>query len=213
MGFSRRQAVLSLYALTLVFLLMGFLAFLSGGELVPALLGISLLILLLCAGKLNFSREWFAVGRVLGNSLEMRQEIQYALSLTKWLSLEGRRHPSIDSLWSDLIFVVQRLGFTSVVIELPDKIRAWKWPENVGTTLTYLQQLRGASSGTIQLQAPARTLPTTGANQPGHSPPISDPKLFEIVSDLVAEGWLKAATSWAQARPSINSEPRCNSPS
>jgi UDP-GlcNAc:undecaprenyl-phosphate GlcNAc-1-phosphate transferase len=56
MGFSRRQAVLSLYALTLVFLLMGFLAFLSGGELVPALLGISLLILLLCAGKLNFSR-------------------------------------------------------------------------------------------------------------------------------------------------------------
>jgi UDP-GlcNAc:undecaprenyl-phosphate GlcNAc-1-phosphate transferase len=89
MGFSRRKVVLSLYAITVVFLLMGFMVFVSRGQLAPALLGISVLLLLLCAGKLNFSREWFAVGRVLGNSLELRQEIQYALSLTHWLRFRG----------------------------------------------------------------------------------------------------------------------------
>src|SRR5205809_1102673 len=107
MGFSRKKAVLSIYALTLVFLLMGFLAFVSEGQLIPGLLGITALILLLCAGKLTFSREWFAVGRVLGNSLEMRQEIQYALSLTNWLGLEGVRHGSLETLWPHLVFVAE----------------------------------------------------------------------------------------------------------
>ncbi len=75
MGLSRRKVVLWVYAITLVFLGMGLLAFWSRGHLVPVLLGLAALLLLFCAGKLNFSREWFAVGRVVGNSLGMRQEI------------------------------------------------------------------------------------------------------------------------------------------
>src|SRR5262249_18314788 len=81
-GLSPRKVVLWFYGVTLIFLLMGFAAFVSRGNLVPALLGIALLILLLCAGQFSFSREWFAVGRIVGNSLEMRRQIEYALCLT-----------------------------------------------------------------------------------------------------------------------------------
>ena len=203
-GFSRRKVVLSIYAMTLVFLLMGLLAFASGGQLIPVALGISVLILLLCAGKLNFSREWFAVGRVLGNSLDMRQEIQYALALTHWLALEGRRHPSIESLWPDLVFATQRLGFTSVKLTLADGVRAWQNPETNGEAHCYRQELRGGRSGVLELNAPARKpVPSPDEGSPAketdtdHSP-ISDPNLFEILSELVAEGWLKATQGWEE---------------
>lgn len=209
-GFSRRKVVLSIYAVTLVFLLLGLMAFVSGGQLIPAALGISVLLLLLCAGKLNFSREWFAVGRVLGNSLNMRQEIQYALSLTHWLALEGGRHPSIESLWPDLIFAAQRLGFTSVKLTLADGVRDWEDPEANGNAHSYRQELRGGRAGLLELKAPASRpepssdgSPANGAST-DHSP-ISDPNLFEILSELVAEGWLKATKGWEeQAREPLS---------
>ena len=214
-GFSRRKVVLSLYAVTLVFLLLGLLAFASGGQLIPVALGISVLILLLCAGKLNFSREWFAVGRVLGNSLHMRQEIQYALSLTHWLALEGRRHPSIESLWPDLVFAAHRLGFSSVKLTLADGVRVWQDPEVNGDGHCCRQELRGGRSGLLELQAPARNGELSAGGDRSmnrtateHSP-ISDPNLFEILSELVAEGWLKATQDWeerAQAPLSFSSK-------
>src|ERR1041385_4224258 len=203
MGFSRRKAVLSLYALTLVFLLMGFLAFASRGQLVPILLGIAVLVLLLCAGKLNFSREWFAIGRVLGDSIEMRQEIQYALSLTNWLKHEGIRHPSLESLWPDVIFVAKRLGFSSIRLTLADGVREWQ-KQQVKGSQHYRQELRGGLSGILELDAPgSESSPPDSGNNFGNearitnrSSLISDAKVFEIVSELVAEGWLKATKSW-----------------
>jgi len=116
MGMSRRKVVLYFYAVTLIFLVMGFAAFWSRGHWIPVLLGLATLILLLCAGKLHFSRHWFAVGRVVGNSLEMRQEIHYALTLMHWLALEGGRCDSAEELWSDLVLAAQRLGYSSVKI-------------------------------------------------------------------------------------------------
>ena len=64
-GFSRRKVVLSLYAVTLVFLLLGLLAFASGGQLIPVALGISVLILLLCAGGISFGRALWQLERAL----------------------------------------------------------------------------------------------------------------------------------------------------
>ncbi len=204
-GFSRRKVVLSIYAVTVIFLLLGLLAFVSGGQLIPAALGIGVLILLLCAGKLDFSREWFAVGRVLGNSLDMRQEVQYALSLTRWLALEGGRQPSIDSLWSDLVFATRRLGFSTVKLTLADGARVWQDPAANGETHCFRQELRGGRSGLLELKAPARwpvqeaksavDLGCFEKNDLAIPAPISDPNLFEILSELVAEGWLKATQS------------------
>jgi UDP-GlcNAc:undecaprenyl-phosphate GlcNAc-1-phosphate transferase len=201
MGLSRRKVVLYLYAVTLIFLVMGFAAFWSRGQLIPVLLGLATLILLLCAGKLHFSQHWFAVGRVVGNSLEMRQEIQYALTLMRWLALEGGRRNSAEELWSDLVFAAQRLGYSFVKLTLADGQKVWEEPNNGQATHLVVQELRGGGFGTLELKAPACAAGTDPAQclqqcERSFCPCVSEEKVFEIVSELLAEGWVNAISKF-----------------
>ena len=200
-GFSRRKVVLYLYAVTLIFLAMGFAAFWSRGHLVPVLLGLATLILLLCAGRLHFSRHWFAVGRMVGNSLEMRQEIHYALTLMRWLALEGGRRNSAEELYSDLVFAAQRLGYSSVKLTLADGQRVWDQTNGGQSTRTVVEVLHGGDFGTLELKAPACGIGSDSApwtQECGRSfcPCVSDERVFEIVSELVAEGWVNAVSKF-----------------
>jgi UDP-GlcNAc:undecaprenyl-phosphate/decaprenyl-phosphate GlcNAc-1-phosphate transferase len=196
MGFSRRRVVLYFYGLTLMFLAMGFAAFWSRGHLVPVLLGMATLVLLLCAGKFRFSRHWFEVGRVVGNSLEMRQEIHYALSLTQWLALEGGRRHSAEDLWLDMVFAAQRLGYCSAKLTLADGQRVWEHPTNGLPTRSVVEVLQGGRAGTLELVAPYCPAEIDPAQLPRaceklFCPCVSDSSVFEIVSELLAEGWVK----------------------
>jgi hypothetical protein len=200
---SRRRVVLYFYAVTLIFLAMGFAAFWSRGHLIPVLLGLATLILLYCAGKLHFSRHWFAVGRMVGDSLEMRQEIHYALTLMRWLALEGGRRNSADELWSDLVFAAQRLGYSSVKLTLADGPRVWEQINGCQTTRAVVQVLHGGDFGTLELKASfceACTDPTQRLQDCNRSfcPCVSDGRVFEIVSELVAEGWVNAVSKFKQ---------------
>ena len=206
MGLSRRRVVLYFYALTLIFLVMAFAAFSSRGHLTPVLTGATTLILLLCAGRLRFSRQWFAVSRMVGESLEMRQEIQYALTLVRWLALEGGRRSSTEELWSDLVFAAQRLGFTSVKLTLADEQRAWRQPQGGGPIHFYRQTLRGGHFGTLELEAPDCSVAAdaAAAAQPcekSFCPCVAEVRVFEIVSELLAEGWEKAADRFHRGDP------------
>jgi UDP-GlcNAc:undecaprenyl-phosphate/decaprenyl-phosphate GlcNAc-1-phosphate transferase len=205
MGLSRRKAVLSLYAVTLIFLAMGFAVFASRGQLIPLLLGMGIIVLLICAGKLSFSREWFAVGRVVGNSLGMRQEVHYALSLTRWLALEGNRCSSVEELWSNLVFAAQRLGFTHVNLTLADGTRTWEHANGCEPSQSMRRELQGGRFGVLELKAPTCDLgngsPASPSPRPSDCkrafcPCVSEGRVFGIVSDLLAEGWLKAAIKW-----------------
>ena len=202
MGLSRRRAVLSLYAVTLIFLAMGFAAFASGGQLIPLLLGIAIIIVLICAGKLRFSREWFAVGRIVGNSLGMRREVHYTLALTRWLVLEGDRCVSVAELWPNLVFAAQRLGFNYISLTLADGQRVWEHTNKCELCHSVRHELQGGRFGILELKAPACTSDDTDS-APDRSwsqacerpfcPCVSEEKVFGIVSDLLAEGWAKAA--------------------
>jgi UDP-GlcNAc:undecaprenyl-phosphate GlcNAc-1-phosphate transferase len=196
MGLSRRKVVLYFYAITLIFLVMGFAAFWSRGQLIPVLMGVATLILLACAGGLHFSRDWFAVGRVVGNSLEMRREINYALTLMRWLALEGGRRNSADELWLDLVFAAQRLGYTTAKLTLADGQRVWERPSAGQPRHSVVQVIQGGRLGTLELQAsycPVGADPAQPAQECEKSlcPCVSDGTVFEIVSELMAEGWVK----------------------
>jgi UDP-GlcNAc:undecaprenyl-phosphate GlcNAc-1-phosphate transferase len=117
-GLSRRQVVLLGYLLTMLFLAFGLVTIWTRGQYVAVLLGIAGVVLLFCAGRFSFSREWFAVRRVLENSLEMRQEIQYGLSLARSLALGGSRSRTVLELWKDLVTVARKLGFREVKLNL-----------------------------------------------------------------------------------------------
>lgn len=196
-GMSRRRVVISIYMLTAVFLVLGLVAFWSNGKLLPALLGLAVMILLFCAGKLNFSREWFAVGRVVGNSLEMRKEIRYALTLTRWLAMEGGRCETVEELWDDLVLAGRKLGFTSIKLTLGLEQRCWTHPSKMipEPNQTFVQSLHYGDRGTLELHAPGD--PTKEPSQTyAFYPNITDSNLFEILSELLAEGWSEAALEW-----------------
>jgi UDP-GlcNAc:undecaprenyl-phosphate GlcNAc-1-phosphate transferase len=199
LGFSRRKVVLCFYAVTLLFLCMGLTAFWSRGELIPVLFGLGVVLLLFLAGKLKFSREWFSVGRVVGNSLNMRQQVQYALSLMRWLELESARQTSLEGLWTDLVFAVRKLGFSSVTLTLADGQRRWGKQACRGESHSLTFALKSGRYGTLQLVGPS--VDSTRVVSPGQSPPrpglfLQEKALFEIISELVAEGWSKAASRW-----------------
>ncbi len=196
MGLSRRQVVLSMYSVTLFFLVLGLMAFWSQGKLVPALLGVGVIVLLLCAGQLNFSREWFAVGRVLGNSLDMRREIQYAVSLTGWLAMEGRRSSSLEELWSDLTFAARKLGFDSLRLTLEDGDRVWRRADSVQSVRCLRHELQCGRAGALEfgVPCPSQGLPTP--SEPAQLAAAHGADRFEILSELLAEAWVKATRPW-----------------
>lgn len=188
MGLSRRRVVLSIYGVTMVFLILGLLAFWSQGRLVPVLGGVAILVILACAGNLSFSREWFAVGRVVGNSLEMRTEIHYGLSLTRWLALEGSRCRSVEDLWEDVVFVARKLGFNALRLTLADGARTWGTPP-ANTTAVY--QVQTGVAGQLELWTPGQR--PKECSEEANSPAT---EVCEILGELLAEGWLKAVQEW-----------------
>ena len=203
-GVPQRTIVLGVYAFTAVFLGLGFVAFWSKGMWIPNLLGLGLLVVLLLAGRLNFSREWFAVGRVLGNSLSMRQEVQYALSLTNWIVLSSPRAASLDDLWEDFVFAARKLGFSYARIQLEDGERVWERPGTGGTVVR--REMLRSPFGTLELGAvqvevslPENLIPAI-ATVPGASLPVISDHVFEITGELLAEGWLKAVRRWSKLR-------------
>jgi UDP-GlcNAc:undecaprenyl-phosphate/decaprenyl-phosphate GlcNAc-1-phosphate transferase len=220
-GLSHRKIVLIFYGITLVFLAMGIAAYWSRGHLVPVLLGASVLIVLLGAGQFKFSRRWFAVGRMVDNSLKMRREIEYAVCLSRWLALEGRREQGVENLWQTLVVIAERLGFTSVRLSLADGERAWsrviapkrseggavasKSGEKATTALrSYRHKLLGGRCGVLEVHSPiSEGEGETGAaaarssrQRNWASPNITDEGLSETITELLAEGWIRAASNY-----------------
>jgi len=219
-GLSRRHVVLVTYAFTAIFLGLGFVAFWSHGQHLAILLGFGILVTLLAAGQMNFSREWFAVGRILGNSLNMRSEIQYALAQTRWLVMEGARCQSIAVLCDDTVFIARKLGFDTVRIQLEDDERTWQITPGSGDNCRLFRHnmpshperfielgvVRSEARGDANSGDTAKILRTTVLTKSGASRQMSgsgtpaivehDEREFSILSELLAEAWAKAVAVW-----------------
>ena len=200
-GGASRKLLLTVYAFNLVFLSMGLAAFWSRGRWMPALVGLALLFLFGCAGSLSFSRGWFAVHRVVGSCWRMRDQVQYALCLAHWLELEARRKTGPEEFWPDLVFAANKLGFASVKLHLPQGARAWQSPGLAGTVRRY--QFEGhhydlelnAPTCPVGYRQPRANCPGAGSCQE-RSGCVADPRLFETLSELLAEAWNHAANHW-----------------
>jgi len=200
MGLSRRRAVLGLYAFTLVFLVLAVVALWGEGRTLPMVFGFATLCLLLVAGRLDFTREWFAVGRVLGNSMGMRQEVTFALAVTRWLNLEAQRVHTLDEFWHLLCIGARRLGFCSLTLELPDGRRHSGEPS--GSERIHWQKFdfTAQGAGVLELGALIGDAPDAGARGEAEVPSsssavccVADRRLFVLLSELFAEAWLAAS--------------------
>jgi UDP-GlcNAc:undecaprenyl-phosphate GlcNAc-1-phosphate transferase len=188
-GFSRRSTVLLLYGFSVVCLLMAFGVFWSRGRWLPIFLGLICLLVLLAASRLSFARDWFALGRLLGTTLEVRKAAQYALALCQWFELEAERSPSLDALWHDFEFMARKLGFSRVCLHLNGSQKVvWQAETQppAGRIRTCRVPLNHAIHKEIEFAADTELLPD---------------RVFDQLAELAGEAWLKGVVRRHAADP------------
>ncbi len=200
MGLSRRHAVIGMYSFTVLFLVLGMFALGSHGRLVPVLTGLGILIILLLAGRLSFAREWFAVGHVVGNSLRMREEVTYAVQMTRWLAMEGRRVDDAEELWRLTTFAAGRLGLCEARLTLIDGTRRWQRDDNALAPEHHLARFDFHELGVVELAA--NLCPYCQAGEESkhcdrslteNAPCVGARHMFDVITELLAEGWHKGS--------------------
>lgn len=183
-GHSRRRTVLLLWGVSLAFLVTAFGIFLLHKNWLPVLFGSLFLVLMTMARSFRFSWDWFSAGKVFGNSLEMRKEIQYVLHLARLLELESERCESIRSLWGDFQYMARKLDFSKMELQLDGAVYTWTTPVPVGIDGKLLfgrHELHGKHSMILEFW---------GCSQ------LCSEEQFELMSELMAEAWMKATSNW-----------------
>lgn len=180
-GLSRTRIVLLSYGISLVFLVLALAIFLLNGKWLPLVFGLGCIVLLICAGSFSFSRQWFSVGKVLGNSHVVRKQTRHALALQRWLELEVDRISAPEQLWDDFAFFCGKLGFAKVTLNGPDTRRVWQSPN---------ETVRNESSYQTEFELP------TGQRLEVIAPESLGLDGFELLSELTAETWLKLSERW-----------------
>ncbi len=182
-GWSRRRTVLTLYGVSLAFLALSFVAFWSEGRWTPILFGCGFALVLVIVPSFGLIRNWLTVGRVVGNSLEMRKEIQYALLLRSWMEMESERCESLTALWDDFTFVTRKLGFSEVAMIHGNTRCAW----SSATT----HPRRHCARHELHVTGEMVVLEVFG-------PKTMDENRFRTLSELAAEIWQHAAQRWGK---------------
>ncbi len=185
-GFSRRSAVLILYGISLLFLGLAFAVVLSRGQLVPVLIGVLFLVLFASARYFGFLKDWLTVGRELGLSLRLRKETRYALTLCQWLELEADRSDSMQELWTTFLFIARKLGFAQVRLVLDEQTDfVWRSQSLARGDSELIRRrrldVRFANITAVEFSAAAESMA---------------PEVFEHLTELAAEAWIKAAQRW-----------------
>jgi UDP-GlcNAc:undecaprenyl-phosphate GlcNAc-1-phosphate transferase len=182
-GFSRRRAVLTLYAVSLLLSAIALVAFWSDGRLTPILFGCVFLLLLVITPSLGIIRNWLTVGSAVGNSIEMRREVQYALLLRTCLEREAERCDSVEELCHELQTMARKLGFAEMILDGPEGPRLWKTPKPVDEPLM-------KTVHELHLEGRLVSLTLRASSQS-----MSDQK-FHVLAELIAEAWVQASRRW-----------------
>jgi UDP-GlcNAc:undecaprenyl-phosphate GlcNAc-1-phosphate transferase len=237
-GFSRRNVTLGAYVFTAYFLGLGMIAFWWRGQYFPLAMGGATMAVLILACRFRFSRKWFNVAAMVGDSLKSRTEINYALAHSRWLAMEGERGRDIQSICEDTAMVARRLGFVSMRIQFENNETVWKMTEGpnpggcwqqskgdednslppvgsgTGCSDVFRHQLPGQPNCFIELESPKAppNLGNAGTDRcqiPQAVRSQISPTKFGIVSEVLAEGWAKSVKDWHRK----NKQPICFKPS
>ena len=220
MGFSKNRVVLSFYGLTLLFFLFAIVAFSLRRRFQFGLSLVSVGVLLVCAKSLRFSRPWFAIARVITESLKIRREVTYTLCVTRLLIADGARSKNISVLWDDLVFSLRKLDCTSVSFSGSGLDRVWSNPACSGSARSVRYELK---EGLLVLGVPAppgspricgSEYQADEHNAINKSSANFEMKVWEIKGELIAEAWAKALSAHLEkSKPSVVSAPIQLSPS
>ncbi len=193
LGISRERTLLNLYTVSLLCLFLALCVFCLQGRMLPLFTGLLVLVLLVAGHLSGFTRNWFKIGSQLGQSLRLRKETRYALTLDRWFMLEAERRGSSKDMWEDYAFIVRKLGFSRLKLTLPN-----------GTS--HLWQAEGFDAKTVPHHVAAHEMSDGTVVELTAATSTMSEALFTLLGDLAAETWYKAsqrARATAAVKPAV----------
>ncbi len=219
-GVSKERLALGTYVFTAIFLVLALVAFCWRGQSLPVVASGGVLALLWLASRLTSSRNWFSGRSKSAPSRTARRDVQFALAQSDWLGLEGLRAASLEELCEDTAWVAGKLGFASLKIHLEDKEKNWHLlPPDANPS--YDRQPMSGTEGDAILTSPSGArchvyrhrlathpacwleLQTPDLARADNAPDASSPmtrhdSTFEIISQVLADGWMRSLNHWRQ---------------
>ena len=117
-------------------------------------------------------------------SLRLRKETRYALAVLHWLEMEAERCETLQELWTTYLFVTRKLGLSQVKLILES-----------GRTVSREQSIHRQSTD-FHRNRHEMPLANIKAIEFGSESSAMSPQLFEHLTELAAEGWMKAVRRW-----------------
>jgi UDP-GlcNAc:undecaprenyl-phosphate GlcNAc-1-phosphate transferase len=218
-GLSRRKAVVMMYVVCLMCLACAFAVFCLKGVWLPFIFGAFCLILLLAGHRIDFGRDYLALGRALGNSIDLRKESRYALPLVRWLELEAERAMTVDELGDGFEFLCRKFRFSAVRVQTGIE-KSWNFSNSHqeahnGAKIDDRSDGSRNFGGEQETKLAARDAGAPSEEQrlrydlPGSESAcvefvagtVMGRASFELLSELAAEAWFKALQRWQQLHP------------
>ncbi|MFU8847800.1 MAG: MraY family glycosyltransferase [Opitutales bacterium] len=180
-GLSRQRSVLVLYAISLLALVAGLLAFTADGRYLPIFLGILFLTVLLFLRRQRMSPQ--KVGRIVNESWQARQDTKNALKLRDWFVLEAGRADTGEHLWSDFQFVLRKIGFCRAHLRIGQAERSFFIPHSQHSKAECLWQEIHEMEPEVELILYA-------------DKDFFSERQFAIIADIAGEAWAGAMKQW-----------------
>lgn len=186
-GISHKNTVLILYGVSLLALTGGILIFSNQGRYFPLFIGFSSVIVIF---SLRMKQgQPFSLRKIFTESLEARYEVQNAVKLSKWFVSEVERVRVAEDQWSDYQWVLKKIGFQRVILQVGSKQRIYesgKEAEDPFESASFKLDSLGAGS-CIQF---------FGDKQ------LFTERRFNLVSDIAYETWLTGCKKWMELNQS-----------
>lgn len=209
LGISRRRLVLWVYMITLAFLACGYISFILRGYWTALAVGFVVLIILACEMRLNLREKLFTSRSSLA-SADTRDLIGYALLSSRWIHASARCGKTLEEPWRAFTFCARALGFSYARLTLSGQDRSWGTPASeVGGQLrwSYAITVPGSPQGRLEL---ARLAGTPASSRDARHQAVRrsqrESHTLSIVSELLAEGWIKACAELSNRAPAARSE-------
>ena len=115
-GFSHKNTVLILYGISLLALTGGVLVFSNQGRYFPLFLGF-IMVAVIFVARISQNNP-FQIKSIIFDSLESRNKIQNSVRLSRWFIEEADKCENGEALWNDYQFLLRKLGFAEVILQL-----------------------------------------------------------------------------------------------
>ena len=180
-GHSRQRTVLFLYAISLLALVGGLLAFAYQGRYLPIFMGFTSIAVLFAFRSQKISL--LGMRNELNETLRVRQDARTAIYLRDWFLLETERADSGSNLWEDYRFILKKMGICRAELSIGEIKRTFSLSDSSSDDGERMWHAEHSIGEQVNLHVYADREKFTENH-------------FALIADISAEAWSKATQRW-----------------